>query len=74
MRKLANLSGAQFDRAFVSQMVADHKKSIAEFERASKDQTLSPQSRELAATALPKLRNHLAMAETLRVNLQTSAK
>ena len=73
VRKLANLSGAQFDRAFVSQMVADHKKSIAEFERASKDQTLSPQSRELAATALPKLRNHLAMAETLRVNLQTSA-
>jgi putative membrane protein len=74
VRKLAGLSGSSFDRAFVDHMVTDHKKAIAEFERASKDTSLSPQTRELASNALPKLRNHLAMAETLSVNLKTSAK
>lgn len=74
VRKLAAQSGANFDRAFVDHMVMDHKKAIAEFEHASKDNSLSPETRELATNALPKLRSHLAMAETLRVNLKTSAK
>lgn len=73
VRKLAAKSGADFDRAFVDHMVMDHKKAIAEFERASQDSALSPEARELASNALPKLRNHLAMAETLQVNLKTSA-
>lgn len=72
VRKLAAQSGAAFDRAFVDHMVQDHKKAIAEFERASKDSSLSPETRELASNALPKLRNHLAMAETLQVNLKTA--
>jgi predicted outer membrane protein len=74
VRKLAGLSGEAFDRAFAEQMVADHKKTVAEFERASKDNSLSEQTRTLATDALPKLRNHLAMAESLRGNLKTSAK
>jgi putative membrane protein len=69
VRKLAAQSGAAFDRAFVDHMVADHKKDIAEFERASKDTTLSAQTRELASNALPTLRSHLALAESLRSNL-----
>ena len=72
MRKLAAQSGAAFDRAFVEHMVKDHKKAIAEFERASKDRALSEETRTLASNALPKLRNHLAMAETLQVNLKTA--
>ena len=72
VRKLAAQSGAAFDRAFVDHMVADHKKAIAEFERASKDRALSEETRTLASNALPKLRNHLAMAETLQVNLKTA--
>ena len=72
VRKLAAQSGAAFDRAFVEHMVKDHKKAIAEFERASKDRALSEETRTLASNALPKLRNHLAMAETLQVNLKTA--
>lgn len=72
VRKLAAQSGPAFDRAFVDHMVKDHKKAIEEFERASKDNTLSAETRALAANALPKLRNHLAMAETLQVNLKTA--
>lgn len=74
VRKLEALSGDKFDRAFADAMVADHKKSIAEFERASKDTTLSQQTRTLAADALPTLREHLAKAESLRSSIKTSAK
>ena len=72
VRKLAAQSGAAFDRAFVDHMVMDHKKAIAEFERASQDSALSEETRTLASNALPKLRSHLAMAETLQVNLKTA--
>src|SRR4051812_7704646 len=34
--KMAKLSGAQFDKAFVTHMVADHKKDIKEYEKAAK--------------------------------------
>lgn len=74
VRKLAGLSGASFDRAFADQMVTDHKKTIAEFERASDDKSLSAQTRSLASNALPKLRNHLAMAESLQGSLTAPAR
>ena len=69
VRKLADAPADGFDRAFVDQMISDHKKSIEEFTRASRDESLSPQTRELAGNALPKLQGHLAMAETLRGKL-----
>ena len=73
VRKLASQTGAQFDKAFVDHMVAEHEKAIAEFTRASKDQSLSQQSRDLATQALPGLRNHLEQAKSLRSSLGSSA-
>jgi Domain of unknown function (DUF4142) len=34
--KMSKMSGAQFDKAFAAHMVADHKKDIKEYERASR--------------------------------------
>ena len=61
MDKLAKLSGADFDRAYMSHMVADHKKDIAEFEKeASSGQDADIKA--FAAKTLPTLREHLKLA------------
>jgi len=60
--KLAKLSGQAFDRAFARDMVRDHKKDIAEYERAAKES--SPVG-QYAKDQLPVLRKHLQMAEKI---------
>jgi putative membrane protein len=60
--KLAKLSGAAFDRAYMKHMVDDHKKDISEFEKQAK----SGKDAELKAFAertLPTLREHLKLAQ-----------
>ena len=37
IEKMSNLSGAAFDKAYVTAMVMDHEKDIAEFEKADKE-------------------------------------
>jgi len=62
MAKMEKLSGAQFDRAYMSEMVADHKKDVAEFRKQStsgKDSDL----KAFAAKTLPTLEDHLKMAQ-----------
>jgi putative membrane protein len=61
--KLEKLSGAQFDRAYMSEMVADHKKDVAEYRKQStsgKDSDL----KAFAAKTLPTLEDHLKMAQS----------
>ena len=56
--KLSKLSGADFDKAYVKQMVADHKTTVSLFEKESK----SGKDADLQAFAgktLPKLQEHL---------------
>jgi len=60
--KLSKLNGAAFDRAFMSQMLTDHKKTIALFNKTSasaKDGDI----KTFATKTLPTLRTHLQMAE-----------
>lgn len=55
------LQGADFDRAYMQDMVKDHTQDVAEFEKAS--QTAADQDvRSWAAAKLPMLREHLALA------------
>jgi putative membrane protein len=62
--KMSKLSGAEFDRMYMSMMLKDHKKDIAEFEKeASKGNDSSLKS--FAQTTLPTLREHLTMAQTI---------
>ena len=59
--RLASLSGAEFDRAFVKQMVDDHEQTIAKFETAQNDVT-DAELRGFIASTLPTLRQHLQQA------------
>jgi putative membrane protein len=61
MDKLDKVAGADFDRAYMSHMVADHKKDIAECEKeASSGQDADIKA--FAAKTLPTLREHLKLA------------
>ena len=65
---LAALKGAEFDRAYMTQMVADHEKAVQLFEQES----TSGQDAEVkawAAKQLPTVREHLTEAKSIRDRL-----
>jgi len=69
--KFAKLSGAEFDRAYVKDMVAGHKKAVDAFTRES----MSGQDSDVkgwAAKTLPTLREHLRMIEDLDKELNST--
>jgi len=59
--RLSALSGPDFDRAYMSEMVRDHTEDIALFERAA-EVSPDPDIKAWAARSLPMLRDHLALA------------
>jgi putative membrane protein len=65
---LEGMSGAMFDRSFVSQMEQDHEKAISMFEQALKD-TQDPDLRNYINSTLPVLRKHLTEARDIERNL-----
>ncbi len=62
MYVLSKLSGAQFDKAFAKDMVSDHKKDIAKFEKEAKKHGPVVQ---FAQQTLPVLQKHLKMAQDI---------
>ncbi len=69
--KLSKLSGAAFDREYMSTMVKDHNKDVKAFEKASeniKDMAVQ----EFALETLPVLKEHLQMAEDIEQQLENS--
>jgi putative membrane protein len=67
--KLAEKSGSDFDKAFMKQMVSDHKTVVSLFEKEAK----SGKDADLQAFAvktLPTLRGHLTMAQTVNDGLK----
>jgi putative membrane protein len=63
----SKMTGADFDRAYVREMVKDHKKDVAEFQKEAKSGHGDVQS--FASTTLPTLQEHLKMAEDLQVKM-----
>ena len=59
---LAKLSGADFDRAYMEEMVKDHKKDVAAFEHEAA-QAQDPDVKQWAAKTLPTLKEHLDLAQ-----------
>ena len=59
--RLNTLSGADFDRAYMSEMVRDHTEDVAAFERAA-EVSADPDIKAWASRTLPMLRDHLALA------------
>lgn len=60
--KLSGMSGAAFDRAYMRDMVSDHRKDIAEFQREANNGK-DPDVKAWAAKTLPTLQSHLQMAQ-----------
>lgn len=58
INELSKKSGADFDKAYVDDMVSDHKKDISKFEDASKN-VKDPDLKSFATNTLPVLHKHL---------------
>src|SRR5262245_60118580 len=61
---LSQLSGSEFDAAFVSHMITLHEAAIAKYSRNASSNNDAVAA--MVAEALPKLKAHLAMAQALQ--------
>jgi putative membrane protein len=68
--RLSKLSGAAFDRAYMRDMVADHKADISEFKREA-DRGSDADLKAFASKNLPTLEHHLEMAESIEPKVRT---
>ena len=62
--RLEKLSGDQFDKAYMADMLKDHKKDVAAFEKESRS-AKDPDVKSFAAKTLPTLQDHLKQAQSL---------
>jgi len=63
--RLSKLSGAQFDREYMSHMTSDHNKDTTLFRSTAKSAKDSD-VKQFASSTLPTLEEHLQMAQSLR--------
>ena len=70
--RLEKLSGEEFDRAYMRDMVKDHKADMTEFARESQS-SKDPAVKNFARQTLPTLREHLKEAEKLAPQQKTTA-
>ena len=61
MERLSKLSGAEFDKEYMSAMIKDHEDDVKDFETQSKEGT-DTDVKAFAAKTLPTLQEHLQMA------------
>ncbi|HEY8133031.1 MAG TPA: DUF4142 domain-containing protein [Thermoanaerobaculia bacterium] len=61
---LSKKVGPDFDKSYIEQMIRDHEKAVADFDRASKE-TTDPDLKAWATTMLPTLQDHLKMAKQI---------
>lgn len=59
VNEMAKLSGADFDKKYVSMMVDDHKEDIDEFKKAAEDEKTNPAVKDFATKTLPTLQKHM---------------
>lgn len=69
MDRLSKLSGPAFDRAYMRDMVADHKKDVAEFQKEANNGR-DADVKSWAAKTLPTLQEHLKIAEDTAAKLK----
>ena len=63
--KLQGLKGEDFDRAYAQAMAKGHDKAVALFESASQQPQMPDDLKQFAASTLPTLKEHMAMAHEL---------
>lgn len=69
--RLSKLSGATFDRVYMENMVRDHKKDVADFQKESTSGS-DPAVKQFASQTLPTLQEHLQQAESIAPNAKMS--
>jgi putative membrane protein len=69
--KLAKLSGNAFDRAYMSEMVNDHKHDVAEFKKQA-ERGKDPDLKSWASQKLPTLQEHLRMAQDVEAQVKAA--
>jgi putative membrane protein len=62
--RLSKLSGEQFDKAYMADMVKDHTQDVADFQRESKSGS-DPAVKDFASQILPTLQDHLKQAKEI---------
>jgi putative membrane protein len=73
MEKLQKLSGAQFDKQYMDDMVKDHKKDVKEFQKQAKS-AKDPDVKAFASQTAPVLQEHLQMAEAAQKTAKGESK
>jgi putative membrane protein len=63
-QKLSSLSGEQFDKAYMSDMVTDHTKDVADFRKESSS-AQDTEVKDFAMKTLPTLEDHLKEARQI---------
>jgi putative membrane protein len=71
--KLTKLSGAEFDRQYMRNMVSDHKDDIKKFQNQA-DKGKDPDLKKFASQTLPTLKEHLQLAESASEAVKSSGK
>jgi putative membrane protein len=64
LTKFSSMTGADFDRAYGKEMLSDHRKDVAAFEKESTRGT-DADLKAFATKTLPTLQEHLKLAESL---------
>jgi putative membrane protein len=62
VEKLSKLTGDEFDKKYMQEMVADHKMDVAKFKKASKH-VKDPELKQFVDNTLPTLEQHLELAK-----------
>ena len=72
MHRLQNLSGAEFDRVYMKEMLSDHKKDVSEF-KSKANGARDADVKSFAETTLPTLQQHLDLAQSVEAATRTAA-
>ncbi|HEX2826330.1 MAG TPA: DUF4142 domain-containing protein [Burkholderiales bacterium] len=73
VKDLSKKTGAKFDKDYADAMVKDHKKAVKMFEKESQ-KAESAELRDFASKTLPKLQEHLKMAQDLQAGMKKTKK
>jgi putative membrane protein len=72
-KKLSGLSGAEFDKAYMKEMIKDHKKDVSAFKKQA-EQGKDEDVKNWAAQKLPTLQEHLELAQTTQSQITATGK
>ncbi len=67
--KLNGLSGADFDKAYVSEMVSDHEADLKEFQKQA-DNAADPEVKAFAAKVVPVVKKHLEAIKAIQAKMK----